>query len=141
MASDTEHGIDFSCITDITPALDIVHGRESLAQAIARRTTSDPGDMFGLPDYGRNVERWLNTSHPQDLSALNSEMTAEALLDERVLDAAVDAVLTSAEFDEASSTIENTIRLVDENGPFELTISIDNVTTDVILDGTELAGL
>lgn len=139
MASNTDHGDDFEGVGDLTPAMGLSTGRYALAESIARRTTCPPGDVFGDQDFGKDSTQWLNTSFPQDLSPLNASISQEAAKDERVTSVDAQAELTSVEFDEDASMIRIRFHVIDEDGLFEFTVASDELTREMLLDGTKLS--
>lgn len=129
----TDHGTDFSCVTDLDAGLSTVSGRTCLLQAIARRLITPPGALLGSPDYGYDCRKWINCTHPRPLGGIASAVAKEARKDERVLAAA-----SNVEFDEDTNTMTIKFELLDADGPFEATISISEVTVELVLEGTRL---
>lgn len=116
-------GTDLSCVTDIDPTGAMVSGRTSLAQACARRLSTDRGTLLDDPNYGYNLTEFVNADvSPADVAALRSGVEAECLKDERVLACTADAVLGR------DGVLTITITLTDADGPFELVLSVSDTT-------------
>ena len=128
-----DHGTDFSCVTDIDAELSTVSGRTCLLQAIARRLITPRGGLLGDTEYGYDCRIWIGASHPRSLGSIASAVAAEARKDERVLQAEA-----TVEFDETLETMTIVFRLSDADGPFDATITISDVTVELILEGTAL---
>lgn len=117
-------GTDLSGVDDVDPNLTPVSGRLMLAQAIARRWITDPGELFYAPDYGAGLRRYLSGA-TDNVGALPALLENEARKDERVDDCKVAVSLV----DETLTVIG---RIEDAQGPFSLTLSLS--TTALTLE-------
>jgi hypothetical protein len=95
-----------------------------LAQAIARRLTTPRGGLFYDSDYGTDIRRWLNAA-VQPLGRIGFEVQNEALKDERVKRANATVTIVGG-------TLNIDLKLVDADGPFTLTLSVNQLTVDII---------
>lgn len=114
-------GTDISCVDDVDPNLTPVSGRLALAQAVARRWITDPGDLFYAPDYGAGLRRYLSGA-TDNVGTLAARLEAEARKDERVEACKVDVTVVGERIDIAG-------RLEDAEGPFEFTFALTSTTT------------
>lgn len=122
-------GLTISCLGDLDPSFAMVSGRRGLAQEIANRLISPRGSYLPDPEYGFDVRAFLNESIGiGEIFRIESGVESEALKDERVDDA--DATVT---YIESSASLRIELRLVDGQGPFDLVISIDALTVDLLL--------
>lgn len=122
----TEFGLDIGGILDITATFKVVRGREALAHAIGRRLTTPRGGLFYDLNYGHDVRQYLNAPLPQ-AGVIESQVAAECLKDERVRDVTVDV-------QRVGESISIYLALVDERGPFRLTVSVTKVTAELLLE-------
>ncbi len=120
-------GVDFACIDDIDADLSLVDGKTGLGQACARRITTPRGGLFYDADYGIDVRDFLKQSGFSETQAARI-IESEILKDERV-DNAV-AVVNLNQIDE---TVTIDIALESEFGPFALTVTVGNLTVELLL--------
>jgi hypothetical protein len=116
----TEHGYDLSGILDLSPDLRTVHGREALIEALARRLTTPRGGLWYDPSYGHDVRQYVNAP-----SLVESQVSAECLKDERVLDAEVTVLSVGEE-------LRISVEITDARGPFTLTLVVTQVTVELL---------
>lgn len=121
----TEYGDDIGGIFDISGDLQVVRGRIALAHAIGRRLTTTRGNLFYDLSYGHDVRQYVNAPTPQP-GIIESQVSAECLKDERVVDAEVDVFSEGEE-------LRITVSLVDALGPFKLTLKVTQLTVELIL--------
>jgi hypothetical protein len=126
MAS-TDLGSDFACVMDLDPNLTVVSGRLALGQAVARRWLTIPGTLWYDRTYGAGLLAAINGA-VQSTESWSSILETEALKDERVLECTV-----SVSF--ANETLTVLGRLVDAEGPFDLTVAVGALSIDVLLGG------
>ena len=107
-------GTDFGGVDDIDNNLTPVSGRLCLAQAIARRWITDPGELFYAPDYGAGLLRYVSGS-TDNVSTLPARLENEARKDERVEDCKVSVDLVN-------ETLRVDGRIIDAVGPFNLVL-------------------
>lgn len=120
-------GTDISCVDDVDPNLTPVSGRLALAQAIARRWITDPGELFYAPDYGAGLRSYLNAAIDSP-GAIAARLEAEARKDERVEACKVDVTF-------AQERLEIVGRINDAQGPFTFTFQLTSATTVLDLTG------
>jgi hypothetical protein len=98
-----------------------VTGRPLLIEALLRRLVTPRGALLGDRDYGTDVREWLNDDvDVAGAARLGAAIGAELAKDQRVRSASatasfIDNVLTAV------------ITIVDADGPFKLTVAIDQV--------------
>jgi len=88
------YGSDLSCIYDSDERMTTVDYNSPVAivQAIIRRLITDRGQLPDDPDYGTNVRKYLHKPLTRrQIVAVENDIRAEALKDERVQNAAVEA--------------------------------------------------
>ncbi len=117
-------GSDFSIITDMDVNMTASSERLALGEAIARRWITQPGGLFYDLDYGGGLLSALSGSIP-DENKLRYILEREALKDERIESADVSVVYT-----EATQTLIVKATLEDEDGPFDLTLTVSNMKSD-----------
>lgn len=119
-------GTDISIVYDATPDMAMSTGRRNLAEAIARRYITPRGRLIGAPNYGEDLTQYLN----DDLTAgetarIESVAASQAREEERVLAATVKITL-------ADDVMIVKVYLEDAEGPFTLTLSVTNVTVEIL---------
>lgn len=125
---DGTFGLDVSAIPDLDPMLALQGGRRVLAEAVARRLTTQRGSLFYAPDYGLDIRDYLNEGFtPSALFQAQSAIEAEVEKDERVISATV--TLSNPRPD----TLRISIRIEAADGPFEMVLSIDQLTVQLLL--------
>lgn len=130
MAINTDFGSDLSCVKDLDPRCVVVTGRRLLAEAIVRRWITPRGGLIDDPNYGTDVTAYLNDDvKPSDIATLKSAMAAEAEKDERVNSCDIDVQIPP--FGTGVYTI--TALVHDNNGPFQLVVSVDTLSKDIQL--------
>jgi hypothetical protein len=113
----------------LDPLFGLVSGRTALAQALARRNTTEHGLLAWIgddPEYGHDVRQYLGEDvGPRAEFVVASRVQAECLKDERVRAAQVTASLVAGRL-----TIAATI--TDADGVFRLTLSVTAVSVEVL---------
>lgn len=122
-------GTDFSCVDDLDANLSSVSGRKCLAQAVARRLTTPTGGLFYAPDYGDDIRRYLHTNGPAE-TRVAAAVQGEAEKDERVDRADVTVALA-----DGGTSLGIDVRLDDGDGPFDLTLNVSDLTTELLTEG------
>jgi hypothetical protein len=85
------------------------------------------GRLIGYPDYGYDLTQFVNADmSPRELAALRAGAEAEALKDERVLSCDVSSTL------ESDGTLTIVGSIVTAIGPFDLTVSVSDVTLTLL---------
>jgi phage baseplate assembly protein W len=123
MSDNANIGSDFDCVSDITASLTVVSGRKALAQAVARRWITHPGDLVYDPDYGFGLLSYVSGAM-QSTGVIAAGLVAEALKDERV-----EACTVQVSF--VGETLTVVGQLEDADGPFDLTFSLSTTTLTV----------
>jgi hypothetical protein len=91
------YGVDLSCVTDLTEALDEVDPNSTIAiaEALIRRLITPRGGLPDDADYGFNLRGHLNRGVTvADLRTLTGQVRSECRKDDRVDDVDVAAVYT-----------------------------------------------
>jgi phage baseplate assembly protein W len=134
--SDPDFGTDFDFsvpgpdgLPGLSPTFDLVSGRDLLIQSILHRYQTPRGSLVDDPNYGFDVQAWLNESLTNTrLYALQSGLAAEALKDERVLSAAA-----SVTYDGSTKSITYALAITPSASPaFTLTIAVTSLTLELL---------
>ena len=120
-------GTTISCVDDVDRNLTYVSGRRALAEAVARRWITDPGELFYAPDYDAGLRRLLS-AQATGTGAIAARLEAEARKDERVEACKVDVTAVG-------ERIEIIGQLNDAQGPFTFTFTLTAETTVLDLTG------
>lgn len=134
----TDYGTDLSCTFDVGPSLIEVTGRRVVLESSLRRLITPKSGLFYDPAYGEDITAELNKSQDPDraerIAAVKVE--TEVLQDERLNDARANVefvfVPESADQNQGDLTID--LRLLDDDGPFEATFSIDGQTGEAVVE-------
>lgn len=118
-----DYGSDFFGTTDIDPALTIVSGRTGLIHSIIRRLSSTPGSLAEDPTYGYDLMLAIG-------SAVREFEVEAKVLDQVVAEEGVEDATVNATYDAATSTLHVVIAIVDSEGPFQLTLTVDDLTIE-----------
>lgn len=126
-----EYGKDIAMVftengagADIDPTFALARGQRAVAEAIARRLLSRRASLLGDLDYGFDVRVVLGEAlGPAARFALERSISAEALKDERVLEASA-AVSVNAE-----GEVNVALDLTTDEGEFRLVLDVGQVTT------------
>lgn len=118
--------IDFSCDLDLDPSLGLVRGRNALAQAVIRRLTTQTGSLPDFPNYGLDLTQLIGTSF--SAAQISQAVSAQVLQEEEVEDLTVDVQLTD-------TTVTLSLAIEDGDGPFDLTISVDDLNVEYVIGG------
>lgn len=130
----TAEGIDPRWLTLRSEREDDAVGREILADALSRRFVTRPGTYITDPSYGLDLDDIIGTAATDDrISRLAQEIEQQALADERIDGAR--ATLTSVSGPMSSRKIVMRLDVVPRFGePFSLTLSVKDLTIDVLLN-------
>lgn len=115
--------------TDITEELTWrpVSGLENLARAIARRYITPRGALWYAPGYGLDLRRYLNEAMtPELLEEMRILVEQEAEKDPRVRFAEASVA------PEPDHRVRVALRLETDQGPFDLILSVDRVSVEVL---------
>jgi len=127
----SELGVDFACVTDLDADLSLVDGQTALLQSCARRITTPRGGLFYDANYGIDVRDFLKQSGFSETQAARI-IEQELLKDERMLNAV--AAVTLNQIDE---TVTINIEIESDAGPFTLTITVTNLTVELLASDVE----
>lgn len=122
-------GVDVSCVDDLDPSLSLVAGRSGLGQAMARRISTPRGMLFYDPNYGIDIRGQIKR-------VFSDTQTARLIEGECIKDERVDNVAATAELNGATDALEISLQVDDGSGPFDLTVSIDGVTVELLNEVT-----
>lgn len=120
-------GSDIAGALDLDPGLRVVSGRRALADAIVRRLTNPRGVFPDWPDYGFDLQSVTGTT--LNVSQVRQLITEQCLLEEEVQSATVT-------LEQRGEVLVATVSVTDGTGPFDLTISVSEVTTEAIIPPT-----
>ncbi len=125
-------GVDFACVDDIDPSLSLVDGRTGLAHAAARRISAARGMLFYDPNYGVDVRGQI--SAPFSATQTARLVESEVIKDERVNSAAADVSFIEVPSgpDEDDGDVVIALELEDDDGPFDLTIKVTDLTVELL---------
>lgn len=120
-------GSDIAGALDLDPGLRVVGGRRALADAIVRRLTNPRGVFPDWPDYGFDLQSVIGTT--LNASQVRQLITEQCLLEEEVESATVTV-------EQIGETLSVLVSLQDGTGPFDLTISVSDVSVEAIIPPT-----
>jgi hypothetical protein len=104
-----------------------VTGRTCLVQALARRLITARGTLIDDPNYGFDLNQFLNDDlDAADVARIGSGIDAEFLKDERVLSSTTTAVLN------VGGALVVTAQIQDQQGPFKLVLSVGSVSATIL---------
>ncbi len=130
MSNANPYGVDLWWNGDIDPYGREVGGTLVLAQACARRLSTPRGQLLGDPNYGYDLSQWLNADiqlgQPQ-IAQIQSNINAELLKDERVLDVQGTTVFVASQ-----EQLVVTVGIVGAAGPFTLVLAVSSVTVQIL---------
>jgi phage baseplate assembly protein W len=124
-----DFGEDLSCTTDLDPRCVTVTGNRLVGEAIFRRLTTPRGRLLSDRNYGIDIRDYINADMgPKDVAAMQSAIHAECMRDDRIV--GCDVLITPPA--EGDGTYVLTITLETGNGPFDLTLSVNDVTVALL---------
>ncbi len=103
----------------------IAEERLALAQALTRRLQTQRGSLFYDADYGLDLRYFLNT--PVNAFQLETQIEAECLKDERVLDADASVLWNPALF-----TLTVSVSVTTAQGSYDYTIGVSEATVELL---------
>lgn len=121
-------GTDFSGVTDLDASLSQVSGRLALAQRVLRRLSTERGSLVGSPTYGYDLASAIGSMLP--VSVINQRVREQVLAEPEIEDARV-----SSTFEAKTGLLTVEITAVDADGPFDLVLSVTELTIEAIADG------
>jgi phage baseplate assembly protein W len=117
-------GTDFSGGKDLDPALREVGGQRALADALIRRLTTGLGNLQDYPDYGFDISNLIGTS-------LTDDQIKQSVLAQMYGEEEVELAVVTVQRDGPAVTL--IIRIVSGDGPFDLTLNINDVGVSAII--------
>lgn len=120
-------GSDFSGVSDLDWALSTVSGRTALAQAILRRLRTRPGELITDTTYGFCVRDQIGAN--PNITAVSQGVLDQVVAEEEVQDADVDVTYSNG-------TLTVKIYVVDSEGPFDLTLTATELTTEALINNS-----
>jgi hypothetical protein len=128
----TNFGRDISCTTGLRSGR-YASGRRLVAEACYRRLSTPRGMLRGgdeEADYGIDLSEYLGASRPKAAAAsLPAIIEAELRKDERVEQVDTTVTLTS---NGVASELLLTVRVTTGEGPFDLQVSVDEVSVELL---------
>lgn len=128
----TDFGRDISCTSSLRTA-QFVSGPRLVAEALFRRLTTPRGMLRGGDEeanYGKDLTELIGSASTKaDAASLEGQVRNEALKDERILSADVVVVRT---VDGPATTFNITINATTKEGPFTLTLGVNEVTVQLL---------
>ena len=140
-------GSDLAGVNDLTSTMAEVQGRVALAQSLGRRLITPRGALIYDVNFGYDLNQFVNADVSQaDISQIQGYVRQEMLKDQRVISAQVSAQYVGPSQVQAALTaivatpspypvgvIVLNIAITDSLGPFTLTVTVDNVSVQLIL--------
>lgn len=128
----TNFGRDISCTTGLRSGR-YASGRRLVAEACYRRLSTPRGMLRGGDEeanYGIDLSEYLGASRPKAAAAsLPAIIESELRKDERVEQVDTTVTLTS---NGVASELLLTIRVTTAEGPFDLQVSVDEVSVELL---------
>ncbi len=124
-----DYGRDLSCVRDLTDEMRMVSGGLLLAQALTRRWSTPRGMLIDDPDYGTDLRQNINESFDTlALQLMKSELRAEAIKDERV----IDCIITESTYLQATGLVVFKVEIETLEEVLELVVSVSSLTVALI---------
>lgn len=115
----------FYCLGDFRPEMPLVSGRTALIHRLTVRLQTPRGRFPWWPNFGTDIAAFLNSKATPGVIAAAAE--SECLKDEQVADCQATATIENN-----GRTIRLTLAVFDANGPFALTLSIEQAKLTLI---------
>ena len=127
-------GTDFAGIDDIDADLSVTDGRIGLAQAIATRLGTPRFGLYYDGNYGYDLRSEIGKPQGAANRVTAHRIETETLKDERISDASasVEYVQVADAPDQSNDTLTITLSITDDDGPFELVLSVDDVSVSLL---------
>lgn len=120
--------VDFSTFPTLDATLSPIRGRRVLAEQVCRRLFTPRGQLTFHPEVGIDVRSYLSGELTvEQLGIIREAVRAEVLEDERVQDADVEVTADAVE-----SSITIRLLLATEEGPFDLTVAVTDLTVELL---------
>lgn len=118
-------------VIDLTPEMNEVEGLDVLIQRTVRRQTMPKGSDLSSPNDGINLIQYVKAGlTQQQVSAIPGVILQELLRDQCILR----GTTVTAEFNATNNVLVVTENIISSAGPFSLTLTIDKVSVQVIID-------
>jgi hypothetical protein len=128
-----DFGLDAACVTDIDAMLTTVTGKQNVGQALARRFYTPRGGLFYDANYGMDLRSYLSSGMTDaEIRALDKEIEAESLKDERVQDCKTTLVVT---MNGGVRGMLVTLDVLTAEGPFQFVLSVSAVSVELLKPG------
>lgn len=133
--AETSYGADTWCLGELRPGR-LARGRQLVAQALIRRIETPRGVLRGGEEestYGFDVAALVGAVDPQVAArAAPSQVRAEWLKDDRVLDVSIEGV--AAQNPDLTWTVylNCVVQLTDESEPFPLSLAVTDVSVTLL---------
>ena len=121
-------GSDFAGVTDVDPALRVSSGRRALGEAVARRLSTPLGALPDWPSYGYDLTTLIGTSVRDEI--IRQNVRAQCIAEEEIERVNISINRPN------SSALELAIQLFDAEGPFDLTVLVDELDVTAIIPET-----
>lgn len=119
-------GTDFAGVNDVDATLTETGGRRGLAEALARRLSTQY--LWYDSTYGYDMRAFIGTSTPAPMIETGAE--EQCLLDERVHNCKVTASRTAISAGREALNIN--ISITDEDGDFSFTVLVTDLTVEIL---------
>ena len=128
----TDFGTDVSSYPDLDTNFGAITDLRAVGECCARMLETPRGSLVYAPDRGYDLRSFLNESVTQaKLDQVKRAIEQECEKDERVASAAATLVFTFA-----TQTLDVSIQLTTNDGPFVLVLQVTAVTLTIIDGGT-----
>lgn len=125
----TDYGSDISTFPDLDGTFTSISGTRVVCEAIARRLWTPRGSLLGSPNYGIDLQAWLNEAMDADsVAALQRLVRAELAKEERLAGVVVAA---SFDFEASTLTLQIAANLVTGES-FSLVLTVDKLTISML---------
>lgn len=119
-------GSDIACVFELDPGFRETTGNQMLGEAIARRWITPRGGILLDPNYGFDLNDYLDADvTAQDIARIQNSLEVEALKDQRIINATVQVSILNGNLVVNAS-------LTTANGPFTLVVSVNNLNTTLL---------
>jgi hypothetical protein len=129
MSTTTDHGLDIAMDPNTLDFYDDFRessGRTQLIEACIRRICTNRTRLIDDPNYGINIEDYINDDiNQRKIAMISSNIDQELQKDQRVFRS-----ITKSTFNKGILTA--TITIIDNDGPFTLVLNISNVNITLL---------
>jgi len=118
-------------LVDLTPEMQEAEGLDVLIQRTVRRQITPKGSDLSSPNDGINLIQYVKAGMTQQqVSAIPGVILQELLRDQCILR----GTTVDAEFDATNTILKVTEKILSSAGPFTLTLTIDKVSVQVLVN-------